>query len=473
MPKRAVSNKVHQWLVGELETWQREEIVSPEQSSRILALYETPSEVADRRQSLAMITLMGLAAVMVGLAALLLVGYNWDAMPAVVKLTLIFGSILVAHGVGFHLRYQRGHKIASEVAFLLGCLFYGVGIWQVAQIFHIQSHYPNGIWIWAVAVLPMALCLETPLLHVLFAGLMAIWAGTEILGFGELGMWFFGRWHALSNGAYSLPLLAAPGVLWAYRKRSVATVAVYVPLLAWWIVLQPFAWDWETCAVFFIGAVGGLLLLVSQVHPQGSPLRVIYRLYGVLMAAGVLVPMSFYEFNKEIFHWHPWKDYQVSGLLAAPAIVALSIVVIGLAAFFSRQSTERRASLPDSMMAIVRGQWLPLGFIFLMAVLPALNTILIITGDNPALAALLTTVSANLAMMVLAVWLIHIGLDEDRGQPFAAGVIYFLLWAVFRYIDLFADFGGMLGAALMFFLVGAALFGMAIFWRKRKEIRHG
>ena len=55
MPKRTVSNRAHQWLVGELETWRREEILSPDQSSRILALYQTPTEAADRRQSLAMI----------------------------------------------------------------------------------------------------------------------------------------------------------------------------------------------------------------------------------------------------------------------------------------------------------------------------------------------------------------------------------------------------------------------------------
>jgi hypothetical protein len=47
-----------------------------------------------------------------------------------------------------------------------------------------------------------------------------------------------------------------------------------------------------------------------------------------------------------------------------------------------------------------------------------------------------------------------------------------LLWAVFRYADLFTGVGGMLGASLMFFLCGAALFGMARFWAHRKELGH-
>ena len=75
-------------------------------------------------------------------------------------------------------------------------------------------------------------------------------------------------------------------------------------------------------------------------------------------------------------------------------------------------------------------------------------------------------------MLGLAIWLIRIGLREDRGRPFAAGVMYFLFWSILRYIDLFGDFGGILGAALMFFLCGAALFGVALFWRRRKEKPH-
>ena len=51
---------------------------------------------------------------------------------------------------------------------------------------------------------------------------------------------------------------------------------------------------------------------------------------------------------------------------------------------------------------------------------------------------------ANLAMVALAIWLMQVGLREDRGCPFTAGVLLFLFWAVLRYIDLFGDFGGML-----------------------------
>jgi hypothetical protein len=100
--------------------------------------------------------------------------------------------------------------------------------------------------------------------------------------------------------------------------------------------------------------------------------------------------------------------------------------------------------------------------------MPALFLWGLLVGDS-----LLPTILANAAMLLLATWLIGIGLHEDRTRPFAMGVLYFLLWTIVRYIDLFGRWGGMLGAALMFFLCGAALFGVALYWRRRRLAHHG
>jgi hypothetical protein len=116
-------------------------------------------------------------------------------------------------------------------------------------------------------------------------------------------------------------------------------------------------------------------------------------------------------------------------------------------------------------------QMIPLGISLLMVLLPSLAA----GGRSPAraeAAAVMPTVLVNVAMLAGAFWLMQIGLREDRGRPFAAGVVYFLLWAVLRYVDLFGDFGGMLGAALMFFSCGAVLFGVARYWQGRKEVRY-
>ena len=172
MAKRELSERNRQWLAAEMHAWQAEGVLSQEQPDRILALYETPQDVALRTHSVATFALMSVGALLVGLAALLLIGYNWEAMPKPAKLAVIFGVIAVTHGAGFWLRYDRKARGLSEVVFFLGCLFYGCGIWLVAQIFNISGHYPNALWMWALGTIPFALCLDTLLLHVAGRGLI-------------------------------------------------------------------------------------------------------------------------------------------------------------------------------------------------------------------------------------------------------------------------------------------------------------
>jgi hypothetical protein len=375
-------------------------------------------------------------------------------MPAGLKLSIIFGALIGTHAGGFYLRSTQGAGIASELAFFLACLFYGAGIWLVAQIFHLNAHYPDGMWWWAVGVLPFALCLDTLLLHALFVGLLGIWVGMEVLGFHELGAWFFGRWRWIPNGAYTLPLLALPGLLWAYRKNTPTAVGLYVPLLAWWVIVQPFAWGLEKTPMYFIGGMGALFLLGAETHRPGSPFAIPYRLWGVVMTGGVLVPLSFYGFydvNQEVFR---------HGFVQVLAIVALAVATITTTWLVQRRTRGEPLPFLEQLADLFRRQWLPFVLVVLMAFLAL--------WESLAHTALVPTILTNVAMIGCGVWLIAVGLREDRGRPFAAGVLYLLLWAVLRYVDLFGAFGGLLGAALMFFLCGATLFGVALYWRQRK-----
>jgi Predicted membrane protein (DUF2157) len=448
MSKRAITAKQRAWLLDELSLWRRDAIVSEQQAQHIADLYEGAGEMAERGRSRSVFILMAAAATLMGLAALLLIGYNWDQLSRWTKLAIVLVVIGLTHAAGFSLRYRRNSAALSENVFFLGCLFYGAGIWLVAQVFHINAHYPDGVWWWAIGVLPFALCLETRLLHALLVGLLALWAGQEVLNFAHLGGWLFGRWDFLPNGAYSLPLLALPGIVWAYRKQSVKTLSLYVPLLAWWTVLQVYAWHVDSNPLYFVGSVGALMLVAAEAHAAGSRFAIPYRYYGSLLVGGVLVPLSFYELNQHMIgEW--------AGRVGPPALLAL----LGLAVVLVVHRT------------VPRRQAIPLGLALLMALLPLLTAGCRSSSCADA-AALLPTILVNVAMVAGAFWLMQVGLQEDRGRPFGAGVLYFLLWAVMRYVDLFGDFGGMLGAAAMFFMCGGALFAVARYWQGRKEVRY-
>jgi uncharacterized membrane protein len=457
---RVITRAQRDWLEAEIAGWRDLGFLSADQTERLLGLYETKEAFAARQQSLGLLTLLAIAATFIGLGVLLLIGYNWDQMPSSLKITAIFGAVIGTHALGFRLRYQTGWRQLSEVFFFLGCLFYGSAMWLLAQIFNISSSNYDALWWWALGSLPFALMLDTVLLPLLVAALLSLWVGFDVLSLDRL---FWG----LPDGAYSLPLLVAPGLYWSYRKGSALGVGIYVPVLAWWLVLLPIAWKLEANPTFFIGAVGSLMVLVAAMHPPGSEMAIPFRFYGVAIVGATLLPLGFYQFNKEVMNGT--DIHAISGVEQMVMILIVAALTLTLAFFLQRstagdQSVARR-SFADSLREIAGRQAIPCGLLGLFAFLALWSPV---TGD-----AWVPTIAANAAMIGLAFWLIRLGLVEDRGRPFAVGVAYLLLWAVLRYIDLFGAFGGMLGAASIFFLCGAALFSVGLYWRNRKAVSLG
>jgi uncharacterized membrane-anchored protein len=472
MKRRILSDKQARWLRTELSDWRERGIVTPQQAEQITACYETPEEAGARKRSRFTFIIIGLAVLLFGAAALLLIGYNWAAIPRVAKLTVMFAVLAATHGAGLWLRFARGARRASELVFFPGCLFFGAGIWLVAQAFHLNAHYPDGFWWWAIGVLPFALCLDTLLIHCLFAGLLATWAGTEILGYRHLGWSLIEGWP---NGAFSLPLLALPGLAWAYRRASVGAVWLYVPLVAWWMVLQAFSWHLDWQSVFIIGAVGALLLIVAENHRAGNGLALPHRFCGVLLAAGALVPLSSNWFFREISHsyHYGWRSGWTTAAFA-PAIVTLVLLAatLALAGLFKPEPPGSTRGPGGRLLDVLRAQWLPAGLALAMAFMGLWSATRLIDGSSK-LDWVPPLIVANATQIALSLWLMRVGIRDDRGLPFAFGVFNFVLWAVCCYCHLFGEAGGMLGAALMFALCGAALLGLGMYWRKRKEVRQG
>ena len=216
---REATRSQRDWLEGEIGVWRAMGLVDEDRARTLLGLYESRESFAARQQTKGLVTMLALAAMLVGLGVLLLIGYNWEKMPAPLKITAIFGALIGAHAAAFGLRFQLGWRRVSEVVFFLGCLFYGAAIALLAQIFHIESSNYDAIWWWAIGVLPFALLLDTILLHLLFAGLLALWLGFEVFSLERI---FWG----VPSAGYSLPLLVAPGLWWAYRKSSATTVGI-------------------------------------------------------------------------------------------------------------------------------------------------------------------------------------------------------------------------------------------------------
>jgi hypothetical protein len=294
-----------------------------------------------------------------------------------------------------------------------------------------------------------------------------------------------GAWHGdfgldwrLPRVCLTLPVFAALGLVWAYWKKSATTVGFYVPLVGWWLVLLPLTLHFDDNPVFFIGSVGALLLIVAEIHDDGSRLAIPYRLWGGVTCMVILSILSFFELHREFAR----IQHVVPFVVQSVVITALSLAVFAIA--FVLHARRIHASFTQPLVAFAIRQWLPLSMAVLMLLMPLWYAAWLGEhehglgrgfrgrgGDEPWLISALPTLAANIGMLVLALWLMMFGLREDRGFPAAGGVVFFLLWSVLRYTEYFSDHGGMLGAACMFFMCGAAIFGFAIFWHQRKKWR--
>jgi uncharacterized membrane protein len=456
-----ISASKRKWLSEQLEQCQSEGILTADQTRQIMGRYESAREAAEFANNLAVNALLGTASMLVVAGVFLLISFNWEFMPTAAKLLLIFSTILGTYYNAFKTR-QRQQIVLSNVLFFLGASFYGCGIMLIGQMFHLSGRMPDALWWWILGIFPIVICLESLLLHALLVALLAIWSGCEVFGYGELGISFFFRWRWIPNGAYTLPLLAAPGLLLAYRRKLASALWLYVPLLAWWLSLQSFAWDsvwnWNHNPLFFVAGVGGLLLIAAEAHPPRSNLAIPWRLYGVLMLGAMLIPLSF----SDVHDVHPWNhdDPRTGALLQAVMILALTLVALTVLARLQRQWSTV-SELLGALKETARRQYVPVAITLLTAFLSLWYSLV----REPITPTILT----NIAMLIFGIWLMMVGLREDRGRPFAAGVLYFLLWTTIRYVDLFGDIGGMLGGAGFFIACGAFLFGMAWFWKSRNR----
>ena len=81
--------------------------------------------------------------------------------------------------------------------------------------------------------------------------------------------------------------------------------------------------------------------------------------------------------------------------------------------------------------------------------------------------AMLFAVAVNLLALLSAIVLIQEGLRRGLSQFFYSGIALVLALAVMRYLDLFGDY---LGAAAMFLVAAAVLYGAARYWRRQQRL---
>ncbi len=248
-------NLHYRLLARELVKWQQQGWVSPEAASAILA-DSRPKGLADR-----LVFLVGLlGAILLLFAALSFVAANWENMSRLARLTWLMALLWISFLTGWRLTANNLPRLA-ELAWLAGVGLFGVNIALVAQMFHIDSHAPNGVLMWTIGALAVAALLRSRAALALTFGGAIVWSLMEIIGYSATFHWPF------------LPVWGAAVALTFWLQWKPARHLAFLSFFTWFTVaLSSYALDasWAVHGVLTMFVLTFLLLLAISFVWQGN-----------------------------------------------------------------------------------------------------------------------------------------------------------------------------------------------------------
>ncbi len=332
-------------LRKELPDWTEQGWVTPAGEAAIIGEAEAR---AAQGIHIVPIALAVIGALTLGAGVILFFAANWDEMPKIVKLIVLFGSMWIAYAIaGRGLSGSaRSSRAIAHAMLLLGIILFGANINLIAQIYHIDAHYPNGVLMWSLGALLLVWLVPSQPAAVAGIVLAALWSGMETLDFGWPVHWpFLAVWA----------LFAAPAL---YRGWKWATCAALVALGVWCftiIVDWPYDDRGQSLYLLQVFALLGVAVHLAGVAMQDIPrlasLSTVVRrtaLVGALFAAHFFIYVGVHGLP-----WYSWwgRDFDpetwARTAQAGPGMIAF-IAVFALAALALAVERYRRVAAAHS-----------------------------------------------------------------------------------------------------------------------------
>lgn len=404
------------WLEQESERWLAAGVLDEGARGRILAGYD-----AESPHGRGMAALLVLAALMVGIGVLLLIGYNWARLGPYTKVAITMSVVaLLFAASAFALARRR--PLAAETLALIGTFAFANSIWLIAQVLHIQGHFPDAFMWSAAGALAAALVLRS---H---------WVGVEA------GL-FVVAWVAAAGiappHAAPLPFLVfGPlAIAVAYQLRSPVMLRALLVAIALWLL---FTNSDRIEEVVFLGALaltGCAFYAIGAWHRAGGSMGRAWQSIGLLVLLCAFLLLLIADVHKFVRggDWHT--------PLAA---------VASLAALVTATLVWKRARDADGVAVAV-----------VAAFVVAWTALRHAGVGQPQ--HLWVTVFSALALL-LSVSLIRRALRTDDVQALAFGAGFALAFLVVRWTSVVEN---MLWSGLMLLAAGGGLFLVARLWRDR------
>jgi uncharacterized membrane protein len=304
------------------------------------------------------VALAVIGALTLGAGIILFFAANWDEMSKISKLVVLFGSMWGAYAIaGRGLSGSaRASGVIGHAMLLLGVILFGANIQLIAQIYHIDAHYPNGVLMWALGALALVWAVPSQVVAVAGIALATLWSGMETLDFDRYVHWpFLIVWA----------LFAGPAL---FRNWKWATVAALLALGLWCFMVMV---DWPypsrdqglyLLQIFtLLGAAILFAGIVMQDIPRFSALSTVVRrtaLAGTLFAAHFFVyvgvhGLPWYSWSAREFNAETWVRPEGASATMIVLIVLFGGIALGLAADRYRRvaSSHSRRDLAGILLA--------------------------------------------------------------------------------------------------------------------------
>lgn len=403
-------------LPAEAERWVQQGLISADQRDAIVKLY--PSAPAESRDRTTLI-LSVLGSLLLGAGVILFFASNWPLLPVWLRLGVLLGAVAGSYWGGYHLAHgSANYPRLGQSLILLGAILYGASIWLVAQMFHLDSHYPNGFFMWAAGLLPLAWVVEPRPVLYLSTVLLGIWTVMEQVSFDA------------ANYLYPVLVLGALLPLSRRLHTALGEAGVLTGVFLWLSLnVARVGGDmegiWQLMAILY-----GTALVLGGLARLGDP-RPMLGVGGAVLLGGCYF-LTFDLYGGQV------EAVSIATLFQGPlfnAIVAgllLAAMPAGAYLYVRRSEPWRQVILPAA--------FLPLAGALLLPVL----------GDVGRM------VLFNLVLFAGTVGMVVLGVQRRMELLVNLGLIIFVIHTITRYVDLFFT---AMNKSLFFMLGGVLLIG--------------
>ncbi len=382
--------KKEKWLLKEVESWQKSEIVSEEIANTLKTMYQPKKSI-----SFLMVLFSVIGSLLIGMGVVLVSANNWwYSLPIAIRTVVGFLPLLLSQAVVLFVYRYKMHSVAfRESAALLNMAGVFASIALVSQIFHLPGDFTNYLLICGLLFLPTMLMMDaiSPLLIYYWAAING------------------GLYFSEELGIIISVLMFAIGAVFALRKCHIKNgkslyLSIITVLSAFGLLLvSGLKCDCDLAMILYGYAL--LLFATSDIFKGAEDVFLVVGRVCFLILTAVLTYQGL---------WNYCPEFDSMVFLVLTILVALVSVVFFLKNIFAKKYCL--FSIAAFILLILRGVWSAFGLTYV----PFDSIFMIVT---------------NVLLFILSIWCIFDGTRKIDLYQANTGMVALCTLIILRFFD--------------------------------------